>query len=224
MKLPPQFELYYEVSRGRMGLPRVRELLNGGASIDINGSIADLPPVIVLATITLDEEIFSLLLDSGADIEATFGKARKYEMPPITADAANVAKEVGKNVAAGVVSRLLGSVPALRGLGLGRRSTGSTNVGSVASDVEDQRKRVEAFIAREQKGWSEIAGEYLDDLTPFACAVFRKDKRVHRLLIEKYPVNPNPMIHGKTLAQIIRAEGRDYLADELEKHAAEHNE
>lgn len=218
--LPPQFNLYYQVSRSRMGLPEVREILKDADKIDINGSIAGLPPVIVHAAISLDQEIYQLLLDHGADLEMTLGKARKYEMPDISHDAGTIAKDIGKNLAAGVANRVLGNL-GLRGRGFRvGNGTGSTSVSGHVADAQDQRKRISDFIERETTGWQEIAGEYLEDLTSFACAVFRKDKRVIDVMLENYPVNPNPVLKGRTLAEIIRADGRDHMADRLEAAAS----
>jgi len=213
--LPPQLDLYYSVTRSRIGLPRLKELLTEN-NISINGAFPGLPPVIVQAVISLDDEIFKLLLDSGADIEITHAKAEKFELPDLKDYALESSKEMGKKVALNFFAGIARNIPVLRDLFNGGFDNTSSNS---YSETYDRRKLIEQFIVKEQKAWQNIAGEYFNDLTPFACAVFRKDGRNIDRLLANYNVNPNPILNGKKLSVILKEQKRNNLAERLEAEA-----
>lgn len=216
--LPTQLDLYYSISRGRIGLPRLKEILEK-EKYTINGALPGLVPAAVQAVISMDDEIFQMLLDNGADIEITPGKATKLEMPKISDDAFSAGKELGKKVAGNALYNIVRNISILRDLTRGKIRTQNTSVGSQIRETMSTRERVQQFIENEQNAWRKIGGEYFEDLTPFAVAVFRKDKRVIDRLLESYNVNPNPVLKGKLLSEILLEQDREHLSKRLEMEA-----
>lgn len=210
-QLKPQFELYYQATRKRSGLMRLKEILEGG-DVDVNASLNGLPPVLFTAIISYDQEIFELLLAYGADPEMTPGRAKKILIDPLVDQNKALVKRIGGTVL-GFLSKQNNS------LGRTARSLGlnTSKLTSEGEDAQDIGQRAEDFVEKEQQFWKELGGQYYEDMTVFAAAVLREGKHPINSILKNHRVNPNPVLKGVKLSELMRQAGRDYMAEQLEE-------